>query len=246
VSIFAYAPLTGAGRSEIVSIITTFAHRYGRGARTQPNLETSRMMPPLRRHLSFANLTSVMALMIALGGTSYAAITIPKNSVSSAQIKKSGVANSDLRANAVTSDKVKDGSLLAADFGANQLPAGPRGLTGPKGDPGLQGIPGVAGTTGPATVQHFQAAADLGDGLKASYEVYCPAGQQAIGGGVRGDDTASEATSVTSSRPAISASNTEPPANGQGFTGWRVTVTNLAGGVTTGIRPEVWVVCVTA
>jgi hypothetical protein len=203
----------------------------------------------VRRRLSFANVTSCLALFVALGGTSYAAIKIPKNSVSSAQIKKSAVANSDLRANAVTTDKVKDGSLVVADFGAGQLPAGPRGLTGatgPKGDQGLPGTPGATGTTGPATVQHFQAAADLADGVKASYDVYCPAGQQAIGGGVRGDDTASEATSVTSSRPAISSSNTEPPASGQGFTGWRVTVTNLPGGVTTGIRPEVWVVCVAA
>ena len=204
------------------------------------------MMPPLRRHLSFANVTSVLALMIALGGTSYAAIKIPKNSVSSAQIKKSAVSNSDLRANAVTTEKVKDGSLLAADFGANQLPAGPRGLTGATGLKGDQGLQGLVGTTGPATVQRLQAAADLGDGLKGSYDVYCPAGQQAIAGGVRGDDTLSEATSVTSSRPAISASNTEPPTNGQGFTGWRVTVTNLLGGVVAGIRPEVWVVCVKA
>ena len=65
----------------------------------------------------------------------------------------------------------------------------------------------MTGTTGPATVQRAQAAADLGDGLKGSYDVYCPAGQQAIGGGVRGDDTLSEATSVTSSRPAISSTN---------------------------------------
>ena len=207
------------------------------------------MMPPFRRHLSFANVISVLALMIALGGTSYAAISIPKNSITSAQIKKGAVAASDLRANAVTAEKVKDGSLKKADFAAAELPAGPRGLTGapgPKGDPGLQGLQGLVGTTGPATVYRAQAATDLLDGIKGSYDVYCPAGQQAIAGGVRGDDTLSEATSVTSSRPAISSSNSEPPANGQGFTGWRVTVTNILGGVVAGIRPEVWVVCVKA
>jgi hypothetical protein len=51
---------------------------------------------------------------------------------------------------------------------------------------------------------------------------------------------------MTSSRPAISASNTEPPATGAGFLGWRITVQNPAGGVTVGIRPTVWVVCVNA
>lgn len=206
-------------------------------------------MHPVRRHLSFANIASLTALVVALGGTSYAAISIPKNSIGGAQIKKGAVANSDLRSDAVTAPKVKDGSLVRADFAAGELPAGPRGLTGepgPKGDQGLQGIQGLVGTTGPATVQHAQAAADLGDGLKASYDVYCPAGQQAIAGGVRGDDTVSEATSVTSSRPAISATNSEPPANGEGFTGWRVTVTNVLGGVIGGVRPEVWVVCVKA
>ena len=73
------------------------------------------MSHPVRRHLSFANITSLCALVFAMGGTSYA-LTVAKNSVGSAQIKKGAVANSDLRANAVTSAKVKNGSLLAADF----------------------------------------------------------------------------------------------------------------------------------
>jgi hypothetical protein len=34
--------------------------------------------------------------------------------------------------------------------------------------------------------------------------------------------------------------------DGQGFTGWRITVINPAGGVTTGIRPQVWVFCAAA
>ena len=48
---------------------------------------------------------------------------LAKNSVGTAQLKKS----------AVTGPKVKNGSLMAADFKAGQLPAGPQG---PKGDPG--------------------------------------------------------------------------------------------------------------
>jgi len=76
--------------------------------------------------------------------------------------------------------------------------------------------------------------------------VFCPAGQQAIAGGGRGDDTLSEETILTSTRPAISAGNTEPPTNGQSFTGWRITVVNPAGGAVAGIKPEVWVVCVAA
>ena len=60
----------------------------------------------MRRHITPSLIISVMALFVALGGASYAAIKIPKNSVGAAQIKK----------NAVTSTKVKDRSLLATDF----------------------------------------------------------------------------------------------------------------------------------
>ena len=61
------------------------------------------MAQRLRRHLSFANVTSLIALVFAMGGTSYA-LTLPKNSVGSKQIRK----------NAVTSKKVKDRTLRAA------------------------------------------------------------------------------------------------------------------------------------
>jgi hypothetical protein len=210
------------------------------------------MLNAVRRRLSFANVTSMMALMVALGGTSYAATTLSKNSVGSAQIKSGGVAGSDIRSNAITSAKVKNGSLKAVDFAAKQLPAGaqgPKGDTGAKGDVGAKGATGAqgdTGTVGAATVVSKTAAADLADGTKASYDAYCPAGQQAIGGGGRGDDTTSEAAAMTSSRPAVSATSTEPPADGLGFTGWRITVYNPTGGVTTGLRPTVWAICADA
>ena len=76
----------------------------------------------------------------------------------------------------------------------------------------------------------MQAPADLANGANQSYSAFCPAGQQAIAGGGRGDDTLSEETILTNTRPAISAGNPEPPANGQGFTGWRITVVNPIGG----------------
>lgn len=76
-----------------------------------------------------------IALSVALGGTSYAAIKLPKNSVGAKQLKK----------NAVTSPKVKDRSLLARDFKQGQLPKGPKGDTGAQGAQGPQGIQGPAG-----------------------------------------------------------------------------------------------------
>jgi hypothetical protein len=85
-------------------------------------------------------LVALLSLTVALGGTSYAAIKLPKNSVGSKQLKK----------NAVTGSKVKDGSLFSNDFAAGQLPRGPKGDTGAPGAPGAPGASGAAGAPGPA------------------------------------------------------------------------------------------------
>jgi hypothetical protein len=55
----------------------------------------------IRSHLSFANLVSLIALFVALGGTTYAAVTLPKNSVGARQIKKNAVTASEVKRNAV-------------------------------------------------------------------------------------------------------------------------------------------------
>jgi hypothetical protein len=81
---------------------------------------------------------ALLALFVAMGGGAYAAFKVPNNSVGSKQIK----------ADAVSSGKVKNRSLLADDFKAGQLPAGPKG---DQGIQGLQGIQGVKGDPGPVT-----------------------------------------------------------------------------------------------
>lgn len=87
------------------------------------------------RRPTYSEVVATLALFIALGGASYAAIQVPKNSVGANQLKK----------NAVTSKKVKNGSLLAKDFKKGQLP---RGATGPQGNPGEVGPIGPTGTVG--------------------------------------------------------------------------------------------------
>lgn len=233
------------------------------------------MMESIRGNLSFANVMSMTAVMIALGGTSYAA-GLAKNSVGSTQIKAKAVKTSDLGDSAVTSAKVKNGALTAQDFAIGQLPAGPRGATGAtgpagpagstgtagpagpagptgatgatglQGPQGLQGIRGATGALGAVTARSFTATADMTNDQKLSYTATCPAGQQAIGGGGRGDDNTSELTNVSSSRPALSTTSpaNEPPPEGAGFDGWRITVKNV--GNNPGIRPTVWVICAAA
>jgi hypothetical protein len=92
-----------------------------------------------RHRPSPALVVSIVALVVALGGTSYAAVTLPTNSVGSAQIKRGGVKASDIAANAVRSATVKDHSLLGKDFKAGELPAGPQGPSGAKGANGANG-----------------------------------------------------------------------------------------------------------
>ena len=76
-----------------------------------------------RRYLTFANVVSVIAVFIALGGASYAAVNLPRNSVGAKQLK----------GNSVNSNKVKNFSLRANDFKRGQIPSGPTGPVGPPG-----------------------------------------------------------------------------------------------------------------
>ena len=97
------------------------------------------MLRKIRSRLTYANVMSTLAVFIALGGASYAAVKLPKGSVGGTQ----------LRANAVTGSKVKDRSLTAADFsGSVTGSTGPRGETGARGERGAQGDAGRA--SGPA------------------------------------------------------------------------------------------------
>src|SRR4051812_6344925 len=91
----------------------------------------------MARHLSYANVMATLALFIALGGGAYALTTLPRDSV--------------------TTTQVKNGSLLGKDFKKGQLKAGPRGAAGlagqagskgDKGAPGAAGAPGTPGTPG--------------------------------------------------------------------------------------------------
>ena len=96
----------------------------------------------LRKHRpSPAMVVASIGLLVALGGTSVAAISqVPLRSVGTPQLK----------ANAVTSAKVQNRSLLAVDFKQGQVPRGPRGLRGFPGPEGTPGAPGAAGPAGPS------------------------------------------------------------------------------------------------
>ena len=114
-----------------------------------------------------AMLVAFVALLMAVGGTSYAAITLPANSVGTKQIKK----------NAVTSPKVKNRSLKAVDFALGQLPRGPQGIQG------IQGPQGPAGPAGATNVTVRSSAEELG-----LTTVSCQGNERAVGGGAVSTD----------------------------------------------------------
>src|SRR3954447_7964762 len=87
-------------------------------------------MTRLRARLSYANVMATLALFIALGGSSYAAVKLPRNSVGATQI----------RAGAVRSSEVKNGDLRTADLSASARRT-LRGATGPGGSQGQAGTP---------------------------------------------------------------------------------------------------------
>ena len=68
-------------------------------------------MHAIRERLTYANVVATMALVLALGGVSYAATKLPKNSVGTKQIKKS----------AVTGVKVKKHTLTGKNINLKKL-----------------------------------------------------------------------------------------------------------------------------
>src|SRR3954447_8945409 len=86
------------------------------------------MVTKITKQLTYANVMATLAVFMVLGGGAYAASKLPKNSV--------------------TSGQVKDRSLVAKDFKSGQLPKGAKGDAGPKGDRGAPGAPGSQGLQG--------------------------------------------------------------------------------------------------
>jgi hypothetical protein len=75
----------------------------------------------MRAALSYSNVIATLALMIALGGTSYAAVTLGKNSVRSRNIANGAVTSSKIKNGAVTGAKLSRGAVTAATVKAGSL-----------------------------------------------------------------------------------------------------------------------------
>jgi hypothetical protein len=153
----------------------------------------------------YANVTATLALIVALGGTSYAAIRLPANSVGAKQLKRHAVTSSKLSASAVTSSTVKNGSLRAKDFKAGQIPAGPAGPAG------------AAGATN--IVSRRVPSLPVAAGALGALKLACNPGERAITAGLQSDADPVNVFSLTESFPVTT---------GDVPTGWFLEARNTA------------------
>jgi hypothetical protein len=93
----------------------------------------------MRKKLTYANVMATIAVFVALGGSSYAAVAIT---------------GKDIKDGTVTGQDVKDKSLTATDFKGSV--AGPQGKRGKPGATGATGAPGAQGIQGPQGGQGIQ------------------------------------------------------------------------------------------
>jgi len=96
-------------------------------------------MRALRSHLSYANVMSSIAVFLVLGGVSYAAATLPRNSVGTKQ----------LRPNSVTRSKMVNGSVGRNELRRQSVTRGALATT-VRSQLAKAGAPGPRGPAGPA------------------------------------------------------------------------------------------------
>ncbi len=85
-----------------------------------------RLAASLRSRLTFANLTALLALFIALGGSSYAAVRlgseqIANNSLRSQDLRNNDVRGRDIRKGTVRGTDIRDGDLKGRDVRDNTI-----------------------------------------------------------------------------------------------------------------------------
>jgi hypothetical protein len=156
------------------------------------------------RRPSPAMVVACLALLVALGGTSVAAVSqlargsvgplqLRTGAVTTPKIRNAAVTAPKIRGNVITSFHVRNRSLTRADFRPGQLPAGPTGPQGPAGPAGPAGAAGPAGVIGAITVRTASVSVPGGVAQNAAYETrrvtrLCEGNERAISAGTSWSD----------------------------------------------------------
>jgi hypothetical protein len=181
-------------------------------------------MAAMTRRLPSPSLAvSIAALVVAMGGTGYAATQL---------------SGSNIQAGTITGKQIKKHSLPAgklspkaiAQLHGAQGPAGPAGPGGPAGQTGADGARGPAGPAGVSGRTVVKSGVYYAAGGKQTTGiVFCPAGLKVLGGGV----------SVSSFSTAVNV-NSSYPATGGAQDGWHADVNNETVG---DVSFTVWAIC---
>ncbi len=153
----------------------------------------------------YANVTATMALIVALGGTSYAAIKLPANSVGSTQLKKHAVTEQQA---ARERRDLRDGEERIAPCQGLQGRPAPGRPAGPAGPAGATNI-----------VSRRMPSLPVAAGAIGAVKMTCLPGERAVIGGLQSDADPLNIFAVTESFPVTT---------GDVPTGWYVEVRNTA------------------
>lgn len=168
--------------------------------------------------LSYANVVSTICLFLVLGGGAAIAAGLGKNTVGTRQLKR----------NAVTSAKVKDGSLRAGDLKAGAIPDA---YTKSQSDNRyLQGTITITAEIGAVAKESF-----------AGKIVKCPSGYEAIGGGVSPQNVLTAAVSESAATVGGKDVGTLPDGQHAAADGWIGEVRSLTAALPAGSK--VVVIC---
>jgi hypothetical protein len=175
------------------------------------------------------NTIALLALFLALGGTTYAASTalVGKNSVASPQVVNGSLQTKDL------SKKAR--KALKGNRGL-------RGLPGTPGTPGAKGDKGDAGANGGTNVVIRTATVAVAAGTRNFASAVCNTGEKATGGGARftGLSATNQHLLVYSYPKNAATPATGVPAAGDVPTAWQASAYNGSGVAET---LNVFVVC---
>jgi hypothetical protein len=189
-----------------------------------------------RKHLSVANVLSVAALFVALGGSAYAAAKLGAGQVKAVNIAKEAVTQQKLRANAVTSGKIANGQVNNRDLANGAVSGNKLGKEAVKTNK-LAKKAVTATTLGPEAVTNAKLGKESVSQAKLSGSLYgqlvknvsyvtatsafnavdekfvtaeCPSGKEAIGGGAR----------INGANTKTVVNETAPALNGGAHFGW--------------------------
>jgi hypothetical protein len=178
----------------------------------------------LKKHLSFANVVSCLALFMALSGVAYAAKTIVKTqnlvngAVTTAKLRNGAVTTGKLRNGGVTGQKIAPATIGSSQLANGAVRSGQLGgqvVTEPKIKNGAVSEGKIADgavssgkltssflaqLTRNVTYVNAESATDS-EGAKTE-TAFCPTGKQAIGGGARVNGELEE-VAVTGSNPFV-------------------------------------------